>query len=109
MGSSRETEFHNAPEVQKHLETLGRAISTRAQALPGEKRGSRRERNAPLLPYTAHACECAVFVSSRYWVSPSGDGRGWRLRAVRPAAKGQQPAEPVGAVDEDDLLKAGSQ
>ena len=34
---------------------------------------------------------------------------GWRLRAVEPAAKGQQPAaEPVGGVDEGDLLKASA-
>ena len=35
---------------------------------------------------------------------------GWRLRAVEPAAKGQQPAARtvVGGVDEGDLLKAGT-
>ena len=38
------------------------------------------------------------------WLALSGG----RLRAFWPSAKVQQAAEPVGAVDENDLLKAGS-
>ena len=64
------------------------------------------------LSFRAHArrqaCGFCVLVALCFaaWLILAG---GWKLRAVESAAKAQQPAaEPVGAVDENDLTKAAT-
>ena len=93
------------------VETLGLSRSRPSAGASGEKRGSRRERIAPLILAHSHALACAGswFVASlclAAWLGLQA-WHGFVLRAGR--ARAQQPAaEPVGAVDENDLLKAGS-
>ena len=103
--------FHNAPErACGHVEILRLSVLDLQRASSGEKRGSRRERIAPLLPCSRTPANARDLFTRGRWCLPAGLGwQAWWLRiAFEPATKVQQPAaEPVGAVDEADLLKSG--
>ena len=105
---SREFGFHNAPAMRFRPRDLGLCVLDLPQALPGEKRGSRRERIAPLLPCSrtpARARALFRHVAGSGRLAGAGRMVAPGLRAGLPRASSRP--EPVGAVDESDLLKAG--
>ena len=111
-GSGRDPLRANSTTLLKAPRTprdLGFSVLDLPQARSGEKRGSRRECIAPLPACSRAPATGAVSFSSFCCVwPPEWLQRGWWLHAFESATKARQPAaEPVGAVDEDDLLKAG--